>query len=243
MENNCVFCDRTKFEERLVGEKGNFWIVATLGQISDGGYLLLIPKRHVSCFGAMEAIELCEMEMIKYEICNVLLKEYGFMPGIIFEHGIVGQTIKHAHLHIIPIFRNITKKIRADFPENEITEIESLMDLRNLYAKRQEPYLLWKDSTIDPGMNQGYKICWNPRTRPEYLRIAVAEAVGRPERGSWRNMDPELDKQLWTETVICLKRYFPRVSPRFDLCSYYKDVLLWSVFLFSAAMLIRVFLL
>ncbi len=204
MDNNCVFCDRTKFEARLVGEKKNFWIVATLGQISDGGYLLLIPKRHVSCFGAMEESEISEAEIIQDEICQAIFEEYGFIPGIIFEHGIVGQTIKHAHLHFIPIFRNITNRIRADFPENEIMGIESLIDLRNLYVERQEPYLLWKDCD----MSHGYVLCWNPKARPEYLRIAVAEVIGRPERGSWRNMDPELDKQLWTETVIRLKPYF-----------------------------------
>ncbi len=204
MENNCVFCDWTKFEERLVGEKGNFWIVATLGQISNGGYLLLIPKRHISCFGAMEESEINKIEIIKTEICQIISREYGFLPGIIFEHGIVGQTIKHAHLHIIPEFWDITKRIRSDFPENEMMEIKSLIDLRNLYAKRQEPYLLWKDYALD----QSYTVCWNPKARLEYLRILVAEALGRPERGSWRNIDPELDKQLWTETVIRLKKIF-----------------------------------
>jgi len=204
MENNCVFCDRIKFEARLVGEKKNFWIVATLGQISNGGYLLLIPKRHVSCFGAMEESEISEVEIIQDEICEAIFEEYECIPGIIFEHGIIGQTIKHAHLHFIPEFCGITERIRTDFPENEIMGIESLIELKNLYAKRQEPYLLWRDYD----MIGGYAVCWNPKARPEYLRILVAEAVGRPERGSWRNMDPELDKQLWAETVIRLKKYF-----------------------------------
>lgn len=57
MESDCVFCDRSKFEERLCGETKDFWIIATLGQITDGGYVLLVPKRHVECVGAMDKNE------------------------------------------------------------------------------------------------------------------------------------------------------------------------------------------
>ena len=35
MPNNCVFCDRSKFEERLIHETENFYVIATLGQITD----------------------------------------------------------------------------------------------------------------------------------------------------------------------------------------------------------------
>ena len=51
-------------------------------------------------------------------------------------------------------------------------------------------------------------VCWNPPAPPQYLRLIVAELLGHPERGNWRNMDPELDKQLGQETVDRLKLYF-----------------------------------
>ena len=39
MNDNCPFCDRTKVAERIVWEDDSFYIIATLGQISNGGYV------------------------------------------------------------------------------------------------------------------------------------------------------------------------------------------------------------
>jgi len=50
---DCVFCDRAQFEDRLVGETKDFFVIATLGQITDGGYVLLVPKEHIACMGAL----------------------------------------------------------------------------------------------------------------------------------------------------------------------------------------------
>lgn len=200
--SQCVFCDKAQFEERLAGESERFWIIATLGQISNGGYLLLVPKRHVLCVGAMETSELKELEAMREKIHEAVLQEYGIPPKIVFEHGIVGQTIKHAHLHLIPEAASITERIRKDFPHNEIAVICSWDELKNLYAEKQKPYLLWRDS------DGGARVCWNPEAPLQYLRAIVAEVVGRPERANWRAMDPELDKRLWAGTVARLKPYF-----------------------------------
>jgi len=47
MGDNCPFCDKKQFEERLIAEVDGFYLIATLGQITDGGYVLLVPKEHV----------------------------------------------------------------------------------------------------------------------------------------------------------------------------------------------------
>ena len=123
-------------------------------------------------------------------------------PVTIFEHGIVGQTIKHAHLHLLPGAADLTSKIRADFPSSEIEEIRGISYLPEIYSQISKPYLFW---TTPSGKSL---VCWNPPAPPQYLRIIFSEAVARPERANWRNMDPELDKKLWTETVRHLKPYF-----------------------------------
>ena len=202
MTNDCVFCDRTKFEERLIGECEDFWKIATLGQISDGGYVLLTPKRHVSCVGDMEKSEIDLLASKEKKMGIVLSREYKTRHIAFFEHGIVGQTVKHAHLHFIPEKLSITKRIKKDFPDSEIASINSWNELRKLYKEKQKPYLLWRDADLET------LVCWNPPAPPQYLRIVVAEALGRPERANWRNMDPELDKRLWQETVKRLKPYF-----------------------------------
>lgn len=209
----CVFCDRSQFEERLVGETGEFWIIATLGQISDGGYVLLVPKRHVPCFGAMEIWEARLVGPAVEKIVGAVLRGYTSSPlPVIFEHGIVGQTIKHAHLHVVPTLCNITDRVYRDFPHSKIVCVEHQYgdryweDLRSWYSRRKKPYLFWDD--VYSSQLSGMKVCWDPPAPSQYLRIVVAEALGRPERANWRTMDPELDRRLWHETVTRLKPYF-----------------------------------
>lgn len=199
-EKSCAFCDRTQFEEQLVAERENFYIIATLGQITDGGYTLLVPKRHVLCIGAMEFQEIEEMAAEATLLDEFISTEYKRLTTI-FEHGIVGQSVKHAHLHIVPAACMLTSRIQADFLGRELDTIPSLSWIRRLYQHKQKPYLFWNDY-----LNQSV-ICWDPPAPPQYLRKVVAEQVGHPERANWREMDPVLDKQLWSETV-CLKKYY-----------------------------------
>ena len=201
--SDCVFCNFSKIKERIIATIEGFNIVATLGQITNGGYLLLIPTRHTSCLGNLKSDEITSLENVLSQTMVFLEEEY--QSGVtLFEHGIVGQTVKHAHLHLIPSKIKFHKSIVSDFPHSEIQSITSLTQLSNLYKKRQEPYLLW--STV----NSNYQICWNPPAAPEYLRILSAQALGVPERASWRNMNPQLDKELIDQTIT---KMFPFFNP------------------------------
>ena len=217
MESNCLFCDVSKIQDRLIAEVDGFYVVATLGQITDGGYVLILPKRHVSCIGAMNETEVHGATTVLQEVNRAVAEEYsppyGLMGphlGLMFEHGIVGQTVKHAHIHVMPAYVDLTAKIKKDFP-NEFSErkmlgsFTSLTELQMLYREKQKPYLFWQDSRT---FFSTPIICWNPPAPPQYLRIVAAEALGRPERANWREMDPELDKRLGAETVRRLKPYF-----------------------------------
>lgn len=206
MKNDCVFCDRRKLEERIIFENANWRVVATLGQITDGGYVLVIPKEHISCLGALTWRQMISMFKTTGEIYNALQKEYqkngSPCPITAFEHGIVGQTIKHAHLHLLPKEIDLTEKICSDFPMAKLERLEGFGQLRELYKKYQKPYLYW---TLPNGKGM---VCWNPTAPSQYLRLIAAELLGRPERGNWRNMDADLDKRLGEETVLRLKSYF-----------------------------------
>lgn len=217
----CVFCDRSQFEEQLVGETRGFWIIATLGQIpKNGGYVLLVPKWHVSCFGAMEPWEARLVFPEIEKIVSALLREYATSPSpVIFEHGIVGQTVKHAHLHITPVMCNITDRVRMDFPQSLTVRVMSRPyeywddwnRVQKMYSETRKPYLLWNDGYVS--RVSGTKICWDPPAPPQYLRLVVANEAGRPERGDWKAMymDPalkELDRKLIAETVVRLSSYF-----------------------------------
>ncbi len=200
---DCVFCDPEKIKPRTIASFDGVNIVATLGQITEGGYVLLIPTDHVPCLGAMNKKQISIVDNISRQIDHVLRKEYN--SGVtIFEHGIVGQTIKHAHLHLFPEFVYLTDKIRSDFPKSEIQFVKNLVDLQFQYQKRQEPYLFWS-TTLGK-----FRVIWNPPAPAQYLRIVSADLLGVPERADWKKMDPELDKTLIDETMKRLSPYLTK---------------------------------
>jgi diadenosine tetraphosphate (Ap4A) HIT family hydrolase len=212
MNNNCVFCDRTKFVDRIITENSDWYVIATLGQIV-GGYVLIIPKDHVSCMGALTSKQSKSMSNITKEVSHALCLEY--LPNnatipcpiTMFEHGVVGQTVKHAHLHILPVAVNLTAKIKADFPKSEHEELQAATQLCEIYSKGQEPYLFW---TTPNGKTM---ICKNPPAPGQYMRLIVAELLDAPERGEWSNIsETEIDRQLIVETVARLKPYFHKIS-------------------------------
>jgi diadenosine tetraphosphate (Ap4A) HIT family hydrolase len=202
MSNGCVFCDRTQFEETIIAENNDLYIIATLGQITDGGYVLIIPKRHTLCVGAMKEQEIVKLGDILNTASDYIEIEYGIRP-IVFEHGVVGQTIKHAYLHLLPARIRLCNRIYRDFPNAQICFLNPLKLLRWIHdVMGGKKYLLW---STPEGL---LKVVIDPQAPLQYLRLIAAELVGRPERGNWRNMDPKLDKQLWQETINRLKPYF-----------------------------------
>ena len=221
MEKNCVFCDPANFKENLIAETRDFYITATLGQITEGGYVLIIPIKHIPCMGALEPRQIDPAALTIKDACRALTIEYRRQklslpyPVTIFEHGIVGQTIRHAHFHIFPAVIDLAPRIGRDFPGSEIVDLPFGALPREFYKNRPQPYLFWTAPNGQP------MICRNPPAPAQYLRLVTAEILGVPERGNWREMNPELDKKLRLETVTRLRPYFPvlREGPRPDTLS------------------------
>ncbi len=189
----CPFCDRRAFEDNLIFESANFLVFPTKGQVTEG-YLLIVPKRHTICFGELTTSEIEEFTQVKAKITDALLQTYGQRP-IFFEHGIVGQTVKHAHIHAVPTNTDLFSKIESDFPDyQKISSFESLQET----FQREGPYLYYENASGEMFIFHIFK--W-----PQYLRLVLADTMGVPERGDWRKMDQVLDKQLVFETWRKLK--------------------------------------
>lgn len=209
MKKNCVFCDRTQFEERLIAETNGWYVIATLGQITNGGYVLLVPKMHITCIGELNRDETGAMVRIGKKILRALAVEYRQAspdppyPVTVFEHGIVGQTISHAHLHFLPVELDMYAKVDMQFLQAKMEKVANAESFRQAFRQRNQPYLFWT-SRADHAW-----VCWDPAdVPPQFLRKVAAELIGRPERTDWKAMDPELDRRLWQETVARLKPYF-----------------------------------
>lgn len=196
---SCVFCNEKNFKDRIVAENDDWYVVATLGQITDGGYVMLIPKIHISCIRSVKYLSIKTkqsfLDLVERTVFAIA-KEYDNFVTM-FEHGKVGQTVGHAHLHFLPANIDITKRVKLDFPDSQVEEV----DLSSF--EQDKPYLMWTENNFNKIL-----LCWDPPAEPQYLRLVIAELLGRPERGNWKQMDPELDKKLYLDTVHRLQKYY-----------------------------------
>jgi diadenosine tetraphosphate (Ap4A) HIT family hydrolase len=198
----CVFCDvkpgdKAQIAERTIMETPNFRVLPTLGQISEGGYLLIVPKEHYYCIGEMPEPVIDELIDLKSEVDKKISANYS--PPIYFEHGGIGQTVFHSHIHAIPSSslhpRNIFLQMAKDF-KGIYAFTDSLKDLRDVW-KNHGIYVYFEA--------RGLGTAFYTNIEPMYARIVIAEKMGVPERANWRTMNRALDDKLIAETIQKLK--------------------------------------
>ena len=75
------------------------------------GHILVIPKRHIESFSEATSEEMLDcLKLINLVKCRV--KADGFNVG--YNDGVAaGQTVMHAHMHIIPRYNNDVKDPRG----------------------------------------------------------------------------------------------------------------------------------
>lgn len=110
----CVFCDKER-TEAAVATHGSVFAVKDEYPVTEG-HLLIIPRRHTSDFFSMTEAERVD--------ASVLIEELGRRvraadPSVLgFNIGMncgeaAGQTIMHAHVHLIPRRRGDTPNPRG----------------------------------------------------------------------------------------------------------------------------------
>lgn len=94
----CAFCQRSEIAD-ILKETANFLIIADHAPLVEG-HLLILPKRHFTCYGDVPAELDAELFALKAEVRQFLARFYA--PVVYWEHGIFRQTVFHAHLHCFP---------------------------------------------------------------------------------------------------------------------------------------------
>lgn len=193
MSEVCPFCDRSKFESNLIYETDNFAVFPTFGQVVEG-YLLIVPKRHAICLGSMTLLEMEEFIAVYDLVGRKLTEAYNQQP-IFFEHGIVGQTIRHAHMHAAPTAVDLLPRIKADLEGSVFTGWKQITTLKEIQSTFQQvgSYLFYENCNSERFLFEIFNY-------PQYLRVVLAEEAGVPERGDWRKMDRLLDDELMLNT-------------------------------------------
>ena len=95
----CEHCPGGLGLEHPIFDDEDFWIVCDCHPLV-GGHILIIPKRHISCMGSLSNSIFRKFEKYYQLVKDFVERNYGNV--VIFEHGITGQTVFHAHVHFFP---------------------------------------------------------------------------------------------------------------------------------------------
>jgi diadenosine tetraphosphate (Ap4A) HIT family hydrolase len=174
------------FWNKPIFESQNFVVLPSLGALVKG-WLLLIPKAHYLCFGALpeDAVsELCAMKMRVRES----LQRYGDV--YVFEHGpsrpnhAVGCSVDHAHLHFAPLGFDIVHAMNPFLPEGTSWSRAGLPECQAAFGRHCD-YLYVEQPT-----GVGW-IANHNGFGSQLFRHAIAAHLGTPELFNWRE-NPQL---------------------------------------------------
>lgn len=178
---DCAFCQCSRIATYILKETPGFRLVADHAPLVEG-HLLIIPKTHYACYGAVSAELDEELFSLKREVQQFL--EQFYAPVIFWEHGVFRQTVFHAHLHCFP-FGEITYDLSNDLHDLVVTSQE---DIRAWYAT-QGQYFYLEDSKN--------ALLFSPR-QDYYQRILqevlLAGASSRLGHTHWRSPQQRLEE-------------------------------------------------
>src|SRR5437762_13300968 len=95
----CLFCSRDG-QPAVLDETQSLYLMPDKFPLLPG-HTLIIAKAHRRCFGDSLFEEHEELEALTERVRAFLTDAYGG-PVWIMENGVSGQTVFHAHLHLIP---------------------------------------------------------------------------------------------------------------------------------------------
>jgi diadenosine tetraphosphate (Ap4A) HIT family hydrolase len=186
---DCPHCNPKSYALLFPLFGGEQLTIYTDGHPLTEGHILIITNEHTPCMGSLKA-EFKEFKKLYGMVISFLSKEYG--PFAVFEHGITGQTVYHTHMHFLP-FRGSLKDIVKE--KGSVSRLKSVDEIKALFRKEGKYLFLQinKDLfSVDTGIGT-----------PRFFRDRFAKALGRPERGNWKEMyeNKELMKKAAQEIM------------------------------------------
>ena len=135
----CAFCQHNDIACYILKETRSFLLVTDHAPLIEG-HILIIPKAHYACYGAVPPKLDAELFALKREVQQFFTQYYA--PAVFWEHGIFRQTVFHAHLHCFP-FGNTDYDLAEQLHGREV---HSQDDIRAWYATRGQ-YFYMEDTS------------------------------------------------------------------------------------------------
>ncbi len=131
----CPFCQISDTAPSVMKQTPNFRLVADHAPLL-AGHILIIPRQHYTCYGAVPAEFDEELVSLKHEVLRFFQRYYAH-PAY-WEHGIFHQSVFHAHLHCFPIGPTI-------YPVEKVEQgqiVSSQDDIRRWYNQNGQYFYL-----------------------------------------------------------------------------------------------------
>ena len=176
MDNTCVHCDKNSIAfNRTIYETDGFRVVCDMHPLTEG-HLLIIPKKHTSCVGEFSTGLYNEFLILYKQFSDFIKRTYGYVTT--FEHGVIGQTVFHAHTHILPFDGGVL----AIVPEGHmyVEKFNDLKKLKEVFEKNGK-YLFYSVQGVNYFVDTALG-------KPRFFRDRFAIALGVENRGNWKAM-------------------------------------------------------
>jgi diadenosine tetraphosphate (Ap4A) HIT family hydrolase len=149
------------------------------------GHLLVIPKAHVACLAAAPATLLQKVEDAAARMQRFLQDAYA--PSVMaWENGVAGQTVHHAHLHLLPM---AAQGPPAVFEDAELVPIDGWEPVRRHFERHgsyryvafgNERRLIAGFSPVMARLREFWQqhlpVRWDPE-RHDWVRLTTPEDV------------------------------------------------------------------
>lgn len=110
--NSDVFCQlKIKLSKQILYKSDNFYLIHDGFPLLEG-HLLIVPKNHINCLLNLNKNLKDEFNYLKKLAVKFLDNNYS--APVMFEHGVIGQTLPHAHLHLLPTKKSLLQKLRKE---------------------------------------------------------------------------------------------------------------------------------
>lgn len=188
-------------------ESEHFVVLPSLGALVEG-WLLLVPKNHFICIGALPESVIAEMEGIKAVVSSFLTECYGKFS--VFEHGPhveklqIGCGVDHAHLHFVPLTFDLANAVEPFLPTGIMWSSARHQDCQNAFLRGQD--YLYLEQPLGNG-----KIALHTAFDGQLFRRGIAATLGRLNEYNWRE-HPQFSNI--TVTIAMAKRYISSRAPR-----------------------------
>lgn len=166
------FCD-ADIGSRILYETERFVVIPDISPLVPG-HVMIVPKAHILCYGAIEPAARDEFASIVSATLTILEEHYG--PSVILEHGTsslddVADHVSHAHLHMVPAAIDIRDALR----NFNTTTIASIFDLAS-WAARDAEYIYFESCA-------GERMVADRITgiKRLFFRREIAKQIGMPD--------------------------------------------------------------